>query len=221
MKYASYRAVLFDLDGTLLDTIDDLAESMNVSLRSMGFGVHDISAYKLMIGEGARNLAWHALPEEIRDDEEVVSECMRRMKEEYLQRWFIKTKPYDGIPELLDELAKKAFSLAVLSNKPHFFVELNVQRYLSKWQFKSVIGAKDGVPVKPDPFSALKIASDLKMRPEEFLFLGDSGIDMQTARAAGMYPVGALWGFRYEEELRSNGAQLLLSKPEELLKYIN
>ncbi len=221
MEHASYKAVLFDLDGTLLNTLDDLAESMNATLMSMGFGIHDVSAYKLMIGEGARNLACHALPEEVRKDERVVAECTRRMNEEYLRRWFIKTKPYEGIPELLDELTKKSFALAVLSNKPHAFVELNVQKYLSKWCFRSVIGARDGVPVKPDPFSAHKIAKDLNISPADFLYLGDSGIDMQTAHAAGMCAVGVLWGFRDEQELRSNRAQILLTQPKELLLYIN
>ncbi|MFH1829930.1 MAG: HAD family hydrolase [Pseudomonadota bacterium] len=219
--HASYRAVLFDLDGTLLDTIDDLAESMNATLDAMGLGTHDTFAYKLMIGDGMDKPARRALPKHARDDDRTVAECVRRMNDEYSKRWFIKTTPYKGIPELLDELAKKSMPMAVLSNKPHDFVKLNVQKFFLNWHFASVIGARNGIPIKPDPYSALEIASDLKVPASDFLFLGDSDIDMKTARAARMCPVGVLWGFRDEEELRSSGAEMLLTKPLDLLQYID
>jgi phosphoglycolate phosphatase len=216
----AFDAVLFDLDGTLLDTLDDIADSVNASLSSMGHPTHEVGAYKLMIGEGVRHLASCALPEPVRDDETAIDELLVRVSDEYAKRWNVKTRPYDGVPEMLDELAGLGMRIAILSNKPHEFTVLNVRDLLPKWSFDAVIGHRDGVPVKPDPSQAIEIAKQLGIEARRFLYLGDSGVDMLTAKAAGMFPVGALWGFREREELLESGAKALISTPMELITIL-
>jgi phosphoglycolate phosphatase len=142
------------------------------------------------------------------------------MREEYERRWAEKTKPYPGVPELLAELSRLNVKTAVLSNKPDAFTQKCVARLLPGNSFAVIRGARAGVPLKPDPTAALAVAEELNISPSQCLYLGDSGIDMQTANAAGMFPVGALWGFRSEEELRNNGAALLLKIPETLQRYV-
>jgi phosphoglycolate phosphatase len=216
----AFSAVLFDLDGTLLDTLDDIADSVNASLAAMDHPTHEVGAYKLMIGEGVRHLASCALPASACDDESAIDELLIRIRDEYARRWNVKTRPYDGIPELLDELAGLGMRVAILSNKPHEFTMLNVKELLPRWSFDAVIGQMDGVPVKPDPSQAIEIAKQLGIEASRFLYLGDSGVDMKTALAAGMFPVGALWGFREREELLENGAKALVAAPMELVTIL-
>lgn len=220
MKNARFRAVLFDLDGTLLDTLEDLSDSVNAALRSMGFPLHRNEDYKLMIGEGVRHLALCALPASERERVSVQEELIDRIGIEYAQRWNAKTRPYAGVPELLDALVARDVAMAVLSNKPHEFTRLNVDALLCRWSFDSVIGQRAQVPAKPDPGSALETAGALGIQPAAFLYLGDSGVDMRTASAAGMYPVGVLWGFRGEEELIAGGARSLVKHPLEVLELL-
>ncbi|HWQ78419.1 MAG TPA: HAD family hydrolase [Anaerovoracaceae bacterium] len=213
----NYRAVIFDLDGTLLDTVDDLADSMNAALKHWGFPEHTASDYKRLIGNGLRNLAEVSLPGPNRDDE-TIDCCLSYMRAEYEKRWSEKTRPYPGIPELLDELARRQIKMAVLSNKAHTFTRKIIETLLPDWKFDAVFGERLSIPRKPDPQTSFEIAGLLDIPVEEFIFLGDSGVDMKTAHAAGMLPVGALWGFRPMEELKENGAKFLISKPLELLK---
>jgi phosphoglycolate phosphatase len=173
-----------------------------------------------MIGEGVRHLASCALPETVRDDEAAIDELLIRIRDEYAKRWNTKTRPYDGIPEMLDELAGLGIRVAILSNKPHEFTMLGVKELLPKWSFDAVVGQRDGVPVKPDPSQAIEIAKQLGIEAQRFLYLGDSGVDMKTAKAAGMFPVGALWGFREREELLESGAKALISTPMELITIL-
>lgn len=210
---------MFDLDGTLLDTIDDLADSMNVSLSSMGLPTYPVDRYKVMVGDGIKILAQRALPTE-RQDEASIARCMAGMRDAYEQRWHAKSRPYDGIPELLNALTDLGFPCVVLSNKPHDFTEKVIATLLPAWRFACVLGARPGVPTKPDPSGALEIASQLGVAPERFLYLGDTNTDMQTAVAAGMYPVGVLWGFRSAEELTVAGARTLIARPMELMRMI-
>lgn len=214
-----YKAVLFDLDGTLLDTIEDLSNSMNAVLNKSGFPAHDVEEYKYFIGTGLRNLVRKALPEEKRD-EATIDLCLSAMREEYTKRWAEKTHPYEGIPGLLDELAGRNIKMAILSNKADEFTKLIVKKFLSKWIFEAVYGERPSMPRKPDPSAALEISELLGILPREFLYLGDSGTDMKTANAAGMYAVGALWGFRKEDELIANGAIAVIRKPIELLNFL-
>jgi phosphoglycolate phosphatase len=211
-----HNAVLFDLDGTLLDTLADLGTSMNRALARLGFPPHPVESYKTFVGEGVSVLAQRALPPD-RRDEASVKACVEAMGEEYAIHWMDATRPYEGVAEILSGLAKRTIKLAILSNKPHAMTRLLVAHFFPQTRFDSVNGARDGVPKKPNPAAALEIARQLKTAPERFLYLGDSGVDMDTAASAGMFPVGALWGFRDKKELLIHGAKALIKHPLELL----
>lgn len=214
-----FKAVLFDLDGTLLDTIDDLADSMNSVLKKHEFPKHGIDKYKYFVGDGMDVLVRRALPVFLKD-ESVIAGCIAAMKEEYSFRWADKTRPYDGIPELLDAFSASGVRLSILSNKPHEPTGIVVSRMLADWKFEMVVGVRDGVPRKPDPAAAVSIAESLGIAPDEFLYLGDTHTDMETAVAAGMFPAGALWGFRTADELIEAGARILVRHPADLLEFI-
>jgi phosphoglycolate phosphatase len=215
-----FHAVLFDLDGTLLDTLEDLADSTNAALRAQGFPEHPPAAYRYFIGDGVENLVRRALPPE-RLEAATLARSAELMRREYSGRWADKTRPYPAVPELLDALTARGLPMAVLSNKPDDFTRLCVQRLLPRWRFEVVIGAGVGMPRKPDPAAALRIAARLNLPPARIVYLGDTNTDMQTAVAAGMYAVGALWGFRTASELTASGAQVLLEKPTDLLRVID
>ena len=181
----SFEAVIFDADGTLLDTLEDLADSMNGALRELGFPVHETPAYRYFVGGGMQNLVRRALPETARNDETLVARGLAAMRDIYGRNWDRKTKPYDGVPDLLDDLSGRNVKMAVLSNKLHDSTLLVIERYFSKWKFEVVFGERPGVPVKPDPAGAIEIATIFGLAPQKILFLGDTGIDMRTAFAAG------------------------------------
>jgi phosphoglycolate phosphatase len=214
-----YKAVLFDLDGTLLDTLEDLAGAVNNGLSLLGFPRHKVESYKYFVGAGREEMAWRALPENERHPA-TLKRLVDFIDQDYLQHWADHSRPYPGIPELLDALTARRVKLTVLSNKPQTFTDLMVTRLLSQWRFEPVVGALPGVPKKPDPGTALGIAARLNLRPQELIYLGDSDIDMQTATASGMYPVGALWGFRTADELKQSGASELINQPDELLSFL-
>jgi phosphoglycolate phosphatase len=215
----NFKAILFDLDGTLLNSIEDLTDSMNQVLSRFGFSGHDQEAYKYFVGDGVESLIRRAIPAD-RVDEKIVAQCVVAMREEYGRRWDKKTRPYPGIPELLDALCQRGFPMTILSNKIQDFTELCVSRLLSKWSFQIILGVRPTVPKKPDPTAALEIAEAMGLTPDQFLYLGDTSTDMQTAVGAGMFPLGALWGFRTAQELMAHGAKALLEKPLDLLQYI-
>ena len=209
------EGVIFDLDGTLLDTLEDLADSMNCALAKVGCPGHPVEAYKTMVGDGVKTLAMRALPPHARDEQTVAT--VAAMRAEYALRWKNKTRPYPGIPELLDALTARGVRMAVLSNKPHDATVDCVRVLLPKWTFSVVQGQVDSMPKKPDPAGALAIARTWGVAPEEILYLGDTDTDMQTATAAGMVAVGVLWGFRDDTELRTNGARHILKTPADFL----
>lgn len=215
-----FRAVLFDLDGTLLDSLADIGESMNAALTEHGFPTHPLSEYKRMVGDGVTILARRALPRDHRDDR-TVSECVRSMRRVYGTRWHVETRPYDGIHELVDNLRKQGLVLAVLSNKPDDFTRVVIERYFGAGCFARVVGERAGIPPKPDPTSALTIAHELGVLPAECLYLGDTDTDMRTAVAAGMHPVGAAWGFRPVDELTRSGARAIAERPADLLRMLD
>lgn len=216
----TFRAVLFDLDGTLLDTLDDLADSANLALRQLGLPVHPVEAYKRFVGGGIENLVRQAVPAH-RHDPGTLAECLKLTREQYLARWAVKTRPYDGVPQLLDELTRRGIPMAVFSNKPDDLTQLCVGRLLADWRFEIVLGSRPSLPKKPDATGALSIARHLRVEPAEVAYLGDTDTDMETAVAAGMFAVGALWGFRDAEELLANGARVLLEKPCEFLPFLD
>jgi phosphoglycolate phosphatase len=210
------KAMLFDLDGTLLDTLEDLGNAMNRVLAEREFPTHRLEAYRYFIGEGETIFVTRALPEENRNDETLRS-CLDAFRRDYTVNWNVKTRPYDGVTEMLDGLTTHGVKMAILSNKPDRFTKRCVRDLLPHWAFDAVLGQRPGVPRKPDPRAALEVAELLRTGPADFLYLGDSAVDMKTAIASGMFPVGALWGFRSAEELQKNGAQLLIRQPTEIL----
>ncbi len=215
-----FKAVIFDLDGTLLDTLEDIAGATNRVLKEKSFPTHKLDAYRYFVGDGSKMLITRALPEDKRDEDTVLT-CFKMLIKDYGQNWKINTKPYEGITEMLDVLKARGLKMSVLSNKPHEFTKRCVTEFLSNWSFDVVLGQRDKFPQKPDPAGAIKIARQIDMLPSDFLFLGDTAIDMKTAIAAGMFPVGALWGFRPLKELQESGARALIKKPIEILNLLD
>ena len=215
----SAKAILFDLDGTLLNTLDDLADAVNRVLMAKGFPTHRLDAYRYFVGNGSLMLVTRALPENHRDDQ-MVHSCLEAFLRDYGQNWMIKTKPYEGVPAMLDVLTERGLKLAILSNKKDDVTKKTVNELLSRWTFDAVIGQRDEVPAKPDPAAALEIVERFHVAAGEFIYLGDTDVDMETAVAAGMFPVGALWGFRTSEELLVGGARALISRPMDLLDVL-
>ncbi len=214
-----YKAVIFDMDGTLLNTLEDIGEAANRVLRKKDLPQHSIEEYKLFVGEGARRLIERALPKE-ENSENLVIECLGMFFEEYEKTWNISTQMYPGISSLLDKLEDLPLSKSILSNKPDAFTKSCAAEYLNNWEFSRIMGHDNKIPRKPDPTGAISIATDLNIPPESFLFVGDTKIDMKTASRAGMTGIGVLWGFRSKEELINGGAKALLSDPMELLEFL-
>lgn len=210
----SIELAIFDLDGTLLDTIEDLGDSMNEMLTGRGHPLHDYETYCGFIGDGMEQLVRRALPEG--SDAAELAEALAEYRTAYGRNWQNKSKPYEGILDLLKALAADGVRLAVLSNKPHEFTVKCVEVLLPSQPFERVYGEREGIPRKPDPGAALAIAEELGVAAEHCMFIGDSGVDVRTGADAGMVAVGVLWGFRGEEELRAAGAAHLVSNPAEI-----
>jgi phosphoglycolate phosphatase len=215
----SYQAVLFDLDGTLLDTLTDLGDATNHALRRLGCPEHPRGDFKYFIGDGVETLMRRVLPKD-RCDAATMAACASLMRTEYAKCWAATTRPYAGISELLDALAARGIPMAVLSKKPDEFTKLCVAQLLPDRPFVAVLGASPAMPRKPDPAGAREIARRLGLAPRDIVYLGDTNTDMQTAIAAGMFPVGALWGFRAADELITSGAKMLVEKPMDLLRIL-
>ncbi len=218
MTLKTGSAVIFDLDGTLVDSLEDLADSMNAVLDDMGFSRHPLDQYRHMIGDGVTMLVRRALPEGA--DESAVMRGVKKMKSEYAARCARKTCLYPGVKPLLDSLTQESIPMNVLSNKMADFTKTMVDRFLGGWSFHAVVGLDEKVPRKPDPRGALRIAEKNGIPPERFVFLGDTNTDMQTARSAGMIPLGADWGFRTRKELMQSGALAVIGRPQDLLHWI-
>lgn len=214
------KAILFDLDGTLLDTLKDLGNAVNRVLSLHHFPVHTIDAYRYFVGDGLRTMIVRALPADKRDAS-LIKTCMDEFDREYAKNWNDETSLYPGIPEMLDALQSRGLKMAVFSNKPHKFTQECVEAFFSGWEFEIVMGIQSSIPHKPDPTGALAIARHVGVAPASFLYLGDTGTDMQTACSAGMYPVGALWGFRSLDELKENGAKAVVNHPSEVETLCN
>lgn len=216
-----FKAVIFDLDGTLLNTLDDLADSANEMLSNHNFPIHPVESYKYFIGDGVEVLVKRTLPDnDSLHDKAQIKKLTEEFKEIYHSRMFIKTKPYDGIIDLLKELNNRSIPICILSNKPHKETLSLVNKLLNDIKFEVIKGANKGIPRKPDPIQALLISKQLNILIDQFLYIGDTDIDMKTALNAGMYGVGVLWGFREKKELEENGAKVIIDKPEDILKII-
>lgn len=214
-----FTGILFDLDGTLLDTVADLGESMNAVLRGMKLPEHPLEAYQYFAGDGAALLVSRALPETHRDPATIAS-ALDGYRRAYASRWNIHSRPYPGIPELLDATTKADIRLGILSNKPHDFTLLCQRGFLSKWPFLAILGQRESVPKKPDPAGALEAATLLNCPPDKVLYMGDTATDMETANAAGMFSLGVTWGFRKREELLAAGARAIIDHPLTALEIL-
>ena len=211
-----YKAILFDLDGTLTDTLADIAFAMNRALTQHGLQPWPQEAYCYLVGDGAKVLSQRC----VRDRQDLAEAVRGTYQAYYETHSLVQTRPYDGVPEMLAALAARGVQLAVLSNKPDADTKNVVRHFFPEVPFAVVRGQVEGVPVKPDPTGALAVAAEMGVAPEEFLYLGDTAVDMNCARAAGMHPIGALWGFRTEEELRQSGAEFLAATPGDVLDII-
>jgi phosphoglycolate phosphatase len=214
----SFNAIIFDLDGTLLNTLGDITDSVNRILSDKGFPNHTEEKFRSFIGHGTKSLIYNSLPPDKRDDYSV-QYYLDAFLNDYNHNYYKKTIPYNGVIEMLDELTKKRIEMAILSNKSEKLVKKCVDKLLSQWKFEIILGSKDSFPLKPDPAGALFISEKLNIPSSEFIFLGDSDVDIQTALSAGMFPVGALWGFQ-PNELEGCGTHALIKNPVEIIKYL-
>jgi phosphoglycolate phosphatase len=211
-----FDGVIFDLDGTLVDTLEDIGDAMNRVLALEGAPAHTYAEYRYLIGGGIGNLVTEALPAEMRD-ERTIERCYERMLADYGEHALVKTRPYDDVGELVRRLRADDVRLAVFSNKADELTQRIVTHLLAEGAFEVVAGARPDQPLKPDPAVALAIAGRFALPPEYIAYVGDSRIDMLTATAAGMLAIGAAWGFRTREELVENGALVVVDQPLELL----
>ena len=219
---AGKKTIIFDLDGTLIDSLEDIAVCMNQVLKELNLPIHEMNDYKYFVGGGISILvdnSLNALNKEITD--ELKEKVTQRFKEIYDQKLHLKTKAYDGIYELLDELVTLDCNIGILSNKPHEFTVQYANSLFSKYNIKEVHGQKSDVPKKPDPIAAISIANSFNIPCEEIYFVGDTMVDMQTAVNANMIGIGVLWGFRDEKELMENGADFIVKHPLDILDIIN
>ncbi|MEG2171653.1 MAG: HAD family hydrolase [Desulfovibrionaceae bacterium] len=212
------RACIFDLDGTLIDSLADLADAANASLRAAGYPTHATNAYRNFVGNGIKVLIQRALPKAEAQNldplrlQTIVDDMSRR----YALNWHAKTRCYAGIATLVTQLHEQGLPLAVLSNKPHAFTCEIVDYFFPSHPFHLVYGARPDQPHKPDPTVALHIAQELALPPARVAFIGDSNVDIHTGVRAGMSAIGVCWGFRTREELISAGATALVEQPADI-----
>lgn len=213
----NYKAAIFDLDGTLLDTLADIGNAANDVLSDRGHRTHDLEAYRQFIGDGVATLFKRILPDGA-STPEVIADCVSEFGVTYGRRWNENSQLYPGVEDLLSELVQREIPIAILSNKPHDFVGVCVAEFLSAWPFDPVLGQRDGVPRKPDPAGVLEVCEALGVAPKECVYVGDSSVDMLTAKNSGAMAVGVAWGFRPVEELVEYGAARILETPSQLLE---
>jgi len=213
-----YRGVIFDLDGTLVDTIEDIAVSMNRALKLRGFPEIPAEAYKEKVGSGVRNIAFLSLPADARDEETVIQVAADSARF-YAEIPMAFSRPYPGIPELISELGRKKIKMAVLSNKPDPVTQKVMAGLFPPGAFICVQGEISGKPRKPDPSSVWEMLVGMDLAPSDVIFAGDSDTDMKTAISAGCFPLGVSWGYRSRETILEAGARRIIEAPEELLDF--
>ena len=215
-----YRAAIFDMDGTLVDTLEDLADSVNEMLDHYDFPQRTIDEVRKFVGNGAKKLIERALPAEKSADENFVLEALKYYDGCYSRHVLNKTKPYDGIMEFLTELNARKIPLGICTNKQNFAAQIIAEKILSPIKFSKVIGDELGKPRKPDPTRALEIAKSFGVQPAEVAYFGDTAVDMNTAKNAGFLPVGVTWGFRPISELQASGAKIIVNHPKEIFEFV-
>ncbi len=218
MNSKTISAVIFDLDGTLLNTLADIADSANETIRQFGVEPHPVESYRLFVGNGLQTLIERIMPKNSTAD--TLERGVETFRAIYQRRWHEKTRPYPGIVEMLDSLQRAGIKIAILSNKPDTFTQTCVHHFFPSINFQAVSGKKDDVPLKPDPQSTFSMLRTLSVVPEQSMFVGDSAVDIRTGIGAGMSTIGVSWGFRTESELREAGAGLVVSSPEDLVHHV-
>ncbi|MBQ6826025.1 MAG: HAD family hydrolase [Clostridia bacterium] len=213
------KAVLFDLDGTLVNSLADLAASCNFALTFFGFPTHEVEKYKYFVGDGMPKLIERVLPEASRDAE-TKQKVLGKFLEHYKIHFADNSYAYSGIPILLESIKKLNLKTAVISNKAQKPAEEVVSKILGGSYFDIICGKREGYPAKPDPTLTLEIIKELGIKPSECLFIGDSGMDCAVAVNSGAIGVGVLWGFREKSELLENGAKYIVETPNEILDII-
>ena len=213
------KALIFDLDGTLIDSLYDIALSMNEVLSEFNLPTHPIEAYNQFVGDGAMYLTQRAVPQQTNDA--LIQKIFTRYKEVYDTVVCENTQAYEGIYELLDKLQHTSLKMAVLSNKPHEFTLKYVEALFSHYNFTQIHGQKEHVPKKPHPQGALNIAKQFNLSCNEIFYIGDTPTDILTAKNANMKSIGVLWGFRTKEELQEAGADFLVQHPKEIWDIIH
>ena len=211
------KGLIFDLDGTLLNTIKDIGDSVNAMLEDYGFKTHSIDEYRLMVGNGFNDLIYKALPSSTSENKQL--EGLEKFLYYYNLNYMNSSLPYDGIVELLKELEKRGIKLGVNSNKREDYTVSLLEAYLKDIHFIKIVGQKDQ-PKKPDPLGARQIIEAMGAKEEEVLYVGDSKTDMLTAKNANLRSIGVLWGFRDEKELLLSGADYIAKEPIDILKII-
>ncbi|MBQ4120081.1 MAG: HAD family hydrolase [Clostridia bacterium] len=212
------KAVIFDLDGTLVNSIEDLCNSANFALSKYGFPQHELAKYNYFVGHGMTNLIETVIPKESLNKENF-QKVYDTFIEHYSSNYLVNTAAFDGILESLKTLKENGIALAVLSNKKDEFTQ-RIAKELFGDLFDVVLGKKEGCPLKPDPYSTLMVLNGLGVTAKECAFLGDSGVDMETAVNSGCLPVGVLWGLRTADELKNSGAKHLIHNPTEIAPFI-
>jgi phosphoglycolate phosphatase len=212
------KGIIFDLDGTLLDSLEEIALSMNEVLKEFNLPTHPLSSYNQFVGDGALYLIQRAVPK--KSSSKLIESILTRYLEVYDQSLCETTQPYEGIYELLNALNTLPLQLGILSNKPHKFTCKYAQTLFGEFNFSQVHGQKEDVPKKPHPQGALNIANAFNLDPQEILFVGDTPTDIHTAHNANMKSIGVLWGFRTKEELQEAQAHYLVQHPLEILEII-
>lgn len=211
--------VIFDLDGTLLNSIEDLGTATNFALRECGYPEHNLSSYPMFVGNGVSRLIERALPEDERNPENVL-----RLREKFTEYYNVHcadfTRPYPGIKDLLDTLQGMGIRMAVASNKYQEAAEKLIYKFFPEIEWSAVEGQKEGVPVKPDPSIIFEILAKSPARKSKVLYVGDSGVDMETARRACVDSAGVTWGFRPVKELRDYHADNIVNSPEEIIAIV-
>lgn len=215
-----YTHVMFDLDGTLLNTLEDLADSGNAALEELGLPVHPVECYRYFVGNGVHELMKRLLPPEEVNNIELGKILLSKYTAQYNNRWHNKTQPYDGMVKALHELKAAGASLSVFSNKPDDFTKSCIYHFFGESLFSAVRGGRDDTPRKPAPDGAFAILDQLGIKPEAVLYVGDTATDMQTAHAAGFFAIGVTWGFRTREELEENNANAIIDAPAETLNLL-
>jgi len=209
---------IFDLDGTLLNTLADLAAACNLALAELGLPTHPVDAYRLFVGKGMRALMETIVPPG--SPKALIDDCTKIFARHYQECWHEKSKPYPGVEELFRRLKKAEVALAILSNKPHEFTLLCVRHFFPAVDFLRVFGLRDGYARKPDPASALELAQIAGMAPQDCFFIGDSAIDIATGDNAGMKTIGVTWGFRGREGLKDSPARYLVDTADTIYRLV-